>query len=237
MMRLIKKILKVFGGLLLVGLFTFGILYIIYNEPLPKGETGPTADALAHKMLRALNHEAYQNTRYLEWSFPNGPHDYKWDKIRNRVEVTWDGHTIDLNLNDIARSEVNHENGELTAKEARELYHTAWDYFNNDSFWLVAPFKVFDTGTQRSIVILEDGSEALLVTYTQGGSTPGDSYLWQLNANGFPESFRMWVKIIPIGGLKATWDDWRVTTSGTFLPTTHEIGPFTLSMGDVRAYN
>ncbi|MGS0527908.1 hypothetical protein ACU8V7_24695 [Zobellia nedashkovskayae] len=96
-------------------------------------------------------------------------------------------------------------------------------FFNNDSFWLVAPFKVFDSGTQRSLVTLEDGSNALMITYSSGGSTPGDSYLWHLGPNGLPESYQMWVSIIPIGGLKATWDDWKIMESGAFLPTSHKL--------------
>ena len=96
---------------------------------------------------------------------------------------------------------------------------------------------MFDSGTTRSIVTLENGSEALLVTYKSGGTTPGDSYLWELQENGFPISFKMWVKIIPIGGLKATWNDWQVMENGVFLPVSHKIGPVTLDMGEVRAYN
>ena len=33
-----------------------------------------------------------------------------------------------------------------------DFIKTATDYFNNDSFWLVAPFKVYDNGVKRSIV-------------------------------------------------------------------------------------
>ena len=102
---------------------------------------------------------------------------------------------------------------------------------------MVAPFKVFDKGTSRSIVTLEDGSEGLLVSYASGGTTPGDSYLWKLQANGFPESYQMWVGIIPIGGMEATWEDWQIMDSGCFLPTSHKLGPVTLFMGNVKAYN
>jgi hypothetical protein len=84
---------------------------------------------------------------------------------------------------------------------------------------------------------LKDGTQALLVTYTSGGDTPGDSYLWKLQPNGFPISFKMWVSIIPIGGIEASWDEWQVTESGAFLPARHSIGPITLDMGDVRGYN
>ena len=87
------------------------------------------------------------------------------------------------------------------------------------------------------IVPLEDGLSGLLVTYASGGSTPGDSYLWILQPNGFPKSYKMWVKIIPIGGVEATWDDWAIMESGVYLPKTHKLGPLELSMGDVRGYN
>lgn len=232
-----KKLLKIFGILIILGVVAFGILYVIYNKALPEGQAGPKADALAQKMLNSVNNEAYQSTRFIEWSFLGGSHNYKWDKVRGHVEVKWDDYTADLNLYDTSSSIVTKKNTNLTAKESRDLWHTAWGYFNNDSFWLVAPFKVFDKGTERSIVTLEDGSEGLLVTYTGGGSTPGDSYLWKLNSNGFPESYQMWVKVIPIGGIEATWDDWQVMESGVFLPTKHEFGPFTIEMGKVRAYN
>lgn len=236
-MKLFKKILKIFGVLITLGLVAFGILYAVYNKALPEARSGLKADALAQKMLNAVNNEAYQSTRFIEWSFIGGSHNYKWDKVRGHVKVKWDDISVDLNLYDTAKSSVTKENSSLTAKESRDIWNTAWGYFNNDSFWLVAPFKVFDEGTERSIVKLEDGTERLLVTYTGGGSTPGDSYLWKLNSNGFPESYQMWVKVIPFGGLEATWDDWQVMESGVFLPTKHKFGPMTLDMGKVRAYN
>lgn len=232
-----KKILKFIGlgiGLLIVAGLVFGIAL---NEPLPKGTAGPEADELAQKMLNALNHEAYQNTRYLEWSYQAGKNQYTWDKAMGRCTVKWDDHTVDLNLVKPEKSRVR-INGELLRDgDKNELIEKALAFFNNDSFWLVAPYKVFDEGTTRSLVDLEDGTQGLLVTYTTGGTTPGDSYLWQLNPDGFPNSFKMWVKIIPVGGLQASWDDWMVTASGAFLPKSHKLGPITLSMGAVKGYN
>jgi hypothetical protein len=61
--------------------------------------------------------------------------------------------------------------------------------------------------------------------------------LWKLQPNGFPISYQMWVKIIPIGGLEATWDEWKVMENGLYLPSSHNIGPVPLDMGEVRAYN
>lgn len=235
-MRLLKKLSKILGAIVLLTILSLGILYFIYNKPLPQGTESSKADALAHKMMKAIHADAYSNTRFLEWSFSGGAHTYKWDKTNGIVKVTWKSNIVTLHLSNPNKSKVIVENKEINASERIALIEKATSYFNNDSFWLVAPFKVFDKGTKRSIVTLENGEEALLVSYSLVGTTPGDSYLWKLDANGFPESYRMWVKIIPIGGLEASWEEWKKMENGIFLPTKHKIGPFTLDMGNIRAY-
>jgi hypothetical protein len=122
--------------------------------------------------------------------------------------------------------------------ENSDILKKATTFYNNDSFWLVAPYKIFDTGTERRLVNYK-GKDALLITYTFGGSTPGDSYLWILDKNNVPTSFKMWTKIIPIGGISATWSDWKNTESGIKLPTTHTLSLFGLeiSLGNVTSIN
>ncbi|MEO1012431.1 MAG: hypothetical protein AAFX53_14080, partial [Bacteroidota bacterium] len=232
-----KKLLKI-GGVLL-GLLLLGLLVFLWarHEPLPEGKTGPEADALAQKMLKALNFEAYRQTRYLEWSYRNGKNQYLWDKDLGHVTVRWDDIRVDLNLNDPAKSSVTKNGKQMDQAQKEKEVSAALKNFNNDSFWLVAPFKVFDSGTTRSIVSLGNGEKGLLVTYASGGTTPGDSYLWLLNEDGFPNAYKMWVNIIPIGGVMASWDDWMVVDSGAFLPKSHQLGPLTLNMGDVKGYN
>lgn len=231
-----KKILKVLAGVLIFALFTLTAFYLIYNKPLPVGTAGSEAEALAAKMLAAVNYPAYENTRFLEWTFAGGAHHYKWDKERKNVEVRWDAIVVKLNLNSYSKSEVTKKGTALQGNDKKKAISKAVSFFNNDSFWLVAPFKVFDSGTERRIVTGKDGKKQLLVTYTSGGSTPGDSYLWKLGANGFPESFQMWVKIIPVGGLEVSWEDWKIMESGVFLPTTHQLGPFSFQMENLKAY-
>ncbi len=236
---MLKKILKIIFIALSVLTLVIVVLFAIYNEPFPESlkDSGPEADEMAMKMQKALRYEDFKNSQFVEWSFQNGNNTYFWDKHRHVVTVKWDNVVVDLDLKRPKQSMVTKNNLEAKETKKDKLIAKATKKFNNDSFWLVAPFKLFDSGTERKLVQLEDGSKGLLVTYTSGGNTPGDSYLWKVNETGFPESYQMWVSIIPIGGVEASWEGWQKMESGTCLPTTHKIGPITLSMGDVKAYN
>jgi len=229
-----KKFLKIIGAIIILIIGFLVVYYFINNEELPKGEKGKEADALAIKMFNAINHEAFENTETLEWSFRN-THFYKWHKQEHKVAISWDEHKVILNTKDNSKSEVFFDNKKVDDKE---VLQKAIDFFNNDSFWLIAPFKIFDAGTERRLVKYE-GKDALLITYTSGGSTPGDSYLWILDKNYFPISYKMWTSIIPIGGVTASWSDWKTTEAGIKLPTKHTLSLFgmEIGMGNVKAYN
>jgi len=231
-----KKILKIIAGIVifftLPTLLLFGFVYFKYDEDVPQSTKGAQAEQLATKMLDALDHDAYKNTSYIEWTFKKR-HHFKWNKAKNTCEVYWKDYKVALDLNSPSASQVFQNEQKIEGKEAQELIEKAQSYFNNDSFWVVAPYKVFDSGTERSVVTLEDGAEALLVTYTFGGTTPGDSYLWHLDDSGRPKSFQMWVDILPIGGLEASWTDWSTTDSGAHLPTFHKFLIFGIEITDL----
>ena len=233
----LKKVLKIIGGVIvfftLPSLLFFGFMYLKYNEDLPTGQQGIEADQLATKMLSALNEDAYVNTDYLEWTF-KGRHHYKWYKSDNTCEVYWDDFTVILDLDNHNNSKVFVLEQEYNGIEKQDYMDKAESYFNNDSFWLVAPYKVFDNDTERRLVKTEDQKDALLVTYNSGGTTPGDSYLWHLDADGKPTSFQMWVDILPIDGLEATWENWVTTETGAQLPTFHKLLILGIDMGDVK---
>jgi hypothetical protein len=36
-----------------------------------------------------------------------------------------------------------------------------------------------------------------------------NSYVWFVDQNYMPKAWRMWVSIIPVGGLETTWEDWK----------------------------
>ena len=222
-----KKILKIIGLLITVTMVAIILYCFAKNESLPSGTPGKEADELAEKMMLSINKKAFDNTEILKWSF-KGKHHYEWKKQEGLVNVSWENASVTVNLNDYSKS----------IGESPKLIETAIKFFNNDSFWLIAPYKVFDQGVERSIVKI-DGKDALLVKYTSGGTTPGDSYLWILDENYTPVYFKMWTQIIPIGGISATWNDLITTDSGIKLPKSHTLSIFgyKINMGEVKAYN
>jgi hypothetical protein len=214
-----KKVFKIIGSILLVFLIaTAGFLYYI-SQPLPQGQSGPKAEELTDKIQKAINQKAWDSTTAIAFTFA-GKHHYLWDKKRNLVQAKWDDKKVLYNTQTLAG--VAYKNDQkLTGSDKTAAIKKANDYFNNDSFWLIAPFKLRDTGTSRSIVV-QDNQEALMVTYASGGSTPGDSYLWFLDDNYKPKAWRMWVSIIPVGGLETSWEDWKTVQNNLKIATTHK---------------
>lgn len=235
-----KKIFKIISGVILFftlpSLLLFGFMYFKYNEDLPHGNPGKEADILAHKMLETLDFEAYKNTKYIEWTFKNRRH-YELDKVNNICEVHWKANKVILDLNDISRSKLFIHGFKNESDMAKELFSKALEYYNNDSFWVLAPYKIFDAGTERKLVKINGHEDALLVTYNSGGSTPGDSYLWLLDENYKPKAFKMWTSLLPIDGIEASWSDWTTTESGAQLPTFHKLLFLGLEISDLKGTN
>jgi hypothetical protein len=231
---LAKAIAKWIGIVLLIIIVLLAGAYFYLNEPLPSGINSTEADLLANRMLAAVHEKEWQNTPIVTWTSP-GHQVYVWDKKRNLVAVSWSRNWVLLNLSDWPKGKAFVENREQTGNELDVLRGKAWAYFCNDSYWLIAPTKVFDEGVERRTVAQPDGSQALLVTYRSGGVTPGDSYLWFLDWNGLPTKYKMWVSIIPIGGVEATWEGWVKLKTGALVPSKHQLGPLALRITDIKA--
>ena len=230
MKRLKKIVLRI--AMALIGLLIVVTVAVkIASEPLPEVVSGDSADILALQMLKSLNQDAYLSTGVIDFSFSG--HHYAWNKAENIVEVRWASHRVLLELDDLSSSVVYNDQAQIL-EERPDLIDQAAAYFYNDSYWLVAPFKVFDPGVERRLVLLEDENDALLVTHSSGGVTPGDSYLWLLDENARPIAFKMWVSVLPIGGLKVTWEDYVQTETGAYFATRHQMGPLTIRIRDLK---
>ena len=197
-----KKLLR-FILILLVGLFILmGSTIYFLHENVPIGTPGSEADLLAVKMEEAINKPAWNNIRWVSWTFP-GEKVYVWDKYRQFLLVEWGGKRVIMNLKN-KEGKAWQENQAVSGNTAAKFIKTAWENFCNDSFWFIAPTKAFDKGVKREMVIMPSGEKALKVIFQDGGVTPGDTYLWEFDQKtNLPASYKMWVKIIPIGGIKS----------------------------------
>lgn len=227
----VTKIALVAVGVLVAAAVITGL---ILHEPRPEGRGGEDADALARRLLAAVDADAWERTGAIRWDFA-GRHEHLWDKSRNYARVRWDDTEVLLRLHDqsgIARVGGQTVGGERGAK-LREEAHAHWV---NDAFWLNPVVKLFDEGTSRTLVALEEerADEGLLLTYASGGLTPGDAYLWIPGPDGLPTAWKMWVSIIPIGGVRCTWEGWTTLATGAKVSTRHDCGAFTLELGDVE---
>ena len=223
-----KKVLLAIVAILIL-LLVVG--YFIANEKLPEGDRYEEADALAKKMLLAVNDSAWQETGAVSWTFM-GSHDHLWDRHRHLARVQWKSYEALVDLNKI--DGVVYKDGEaLEGKKADKMIRRAWKYWVNDSFWLNPVSKAFDDGVQRSLVDFKDGRTGLRVSYSSGGNTPGDTYVWFLDENALPTSWKMWVSIIPIGGLEVPWNSWITTETGVVICNIHDAA-VDLELGEVK---
>lgn len=229
-----KKILiAVLVVVLVLAAGLFGYVKI-NSKPLPSGEVGVRAEALANEMLVAINHKAWQETGAVRWNF-GGRQQHLWDRERHFAKVEWDDISVLINLS--TQQGIVYQGGQPLAQGQEEYLEQAWSHWANDSFWLNPISKVFDDGTTRQFVTMEDGLRGLLITYASGGTTPGDSYLWVVDNTGLPVRFDMWVSIIPMGGAEASWEDWTTLKTGVKVAQKHDLGLFELQLTDIKAAN
>ena len=229
------KIVKILLVIILIVIMAGFIAVKYFSEDKPKGKTGSEADKVAEKMLQKLNKQAYDQINYINFEFFGGGHKYIWDKASNNAVISWGENKVVLNLD--SQKSVVYKNGEvIDGDEAEKMKQKAWSYWCNDSFWLVAPYKVFDPGTKRSLVDVEEGAYGLMIDYVSGGVTPGDSYLWILDENYQPTGFKMWTQIIPVKGMYVDWKIWE-DYNGAKLCLSHTMAGKLRSLQNVKVGN
>ncbi len=227
-MTKVLKLVKIIGIALASLALIIIIVGFLISEKLPDGQQSEEADLLAKAILKELNYDAFKKTNRIIWTFA-GIHDYDWHKNENYVIVSTKDYKLKLDLQNYQNSQV------ISPKDANkeDLIASSIKKFNNDSFWLVAPYKLMEEQVERKIVNV-DNEKHLLVTYTSGGSTPGDSYLWKIDSNNRPTAFKMWVSIIPIGGIEAKWMNWKTTSTGAILSTQKKVFGIPVNISNLK---
>lgn len=233
-MSRVKKTLKVLGLGIVLLVLVFAVTAFVIHEPRPQGIEDPNADKLAVAMLKATGAAKWKATGAVRWTFA-GKNAHLWDRKKHRVEVKWGDFRVLLRCFERTGRAWKAGN-ELTGAELDQALDGAHKRWINDSFWLNPIPKLYDSGVTRTVVTTE-GKVGLFMEFGRGGRTPGDAYLWHIGEQGLPESWQMWVKIIPVGGLKVTWSDWKTLATGAKIATRHEMGPVTIAITDLEGAN
>ncbi|MBX2802378.1 MAG: hypothetical protein KTR31_32160 [Myxococcales bacterium] len=229
-----RTILRLAAGLgatllLLVALGATAAVALGKSRP-DTGHTGPKAEALADKLGDAVNLDAWEQTGAIRWTFLGG-HAHLWDRQRGLSRVRWGKNEV-LQRTDqrVGRAWVRGE--EVHGEKRAKLVERAYAFFVNDSFWLQPLANLRDDDVTLSVVALDD-QEALLVEYGSGGVTPGDAYAWLLDETGRPTHWRIWAQILPLKGLKASWEGWTTLPTGALISTKHRSLGVRFGPGDV----
>ncbi len=203
------------------------------DKAITEKDTGPRADSLAQRIMTATNYDAWQQTAVVGWTFA-GKNKHIWDRQRKYSRVEW-SNTVVLFDHTTKQGKAWKNGKAVEGEELTGLIEKAWGMWANDSFWLNPFEKLYDEGTERAYVRTEDGKDALLITYTTGGNTPGDSYLWITDETGLPIAVRMWVSIIPIKGIGFSWENWKTLDTGAKVAGLHSLGILDLKLTGIKA--
>jgi hypothetical protein len=193
---------------------------LLLRHGRPAGVAGPAADELARALERSVDRAAWDRTLAVRFSL-GGRYQHLWDRRRGLARVHRDDTEV---LLDLGKRDGRAFRGgrELQGQERERLVARAYAAWVNDTFWLNPLGKLFDDGVER-LLVEEGGGQALLVQYRSGGLTPGDAYLWLPGEGGRPRAWRLWVSVIPIGGVEASWEGWTRLPTGAWIATRHRM--------------
>jgi hypothetical protein len=158
----------------------------LYNPPAPgfdHAHSDPAAVELADSVMAAMGgRKNWDKTRFISWNF-FGRRNLVWDKAEGRVRIeSLPDSTIYLvNINTL-EGRVLIKGRELTEPDSlQKMLEHAKSIWINDSYWLVMPFKLKDTGVTLKY-LGEDTtatglkSNVIELTFKNVGVTPENKY-------------------------------------------------------------
>ncbi len=180
-----------------------------------------TAIGLADTVMENMGgREAWDKTRFLTWKF-FGRRFHVWDKHTGDIRVegverdSGEPYVILMNLH--TKSGRAWRGGqELDGEELAEMIDHGEAAWINDSYWLVMPYKLKDSGvtlTQVGPGELEDGrsGEVLQLTFHDVGRTPENKYhVWIAEDTGLVEQWAFFADAADEEARFITpWADWK----------------------------
>ena len=155
-------------------------------EGFDQAGSDPKAVALADRAMRAMGgYDAWTNTRYLAWSFFGGQYQI-WDKQTGDFHWEKDSLVANYNLN-TKQGHMYRLGQDVSATPAgQELLGKLTPIWNNNSWWLLMPFKLKDSGVTLKYqgpakTMAGQPAEAIQLTFKNVGTTPNNRYEVLLN--------------------------------------------------------
>lgn len=152
------------------------------------------ADSVASRLVAAHGANALASAPYLRFNFgletPDGAQVFGrhfWDRSDGQARVEWDQgpDSSYVAMIDVRNVEDDDPEGRaflngtaLEGERAEAARREAYGRFINDTYWLLAPVKVFDPGVHRQYVADSSTAEhdVIHLTFGEVGLTPGDEY-------------------------------------------------------------
>lgn len=156
------------------------------NPPAPGFDiehSDPAAVELADSVMAAMGgRDNWDKTRFISWNF-FGRRNLVWDKQQGdvRIESLPDSTVYLVNINDL-KGRVRVKDQELTEPDSlKKMLEKAKSIWINDSYWLVMPFKLKDTGVTlkylgEDTILTGEKCNVLELTFNNIGDTPENKY-------------------------------------------------------------
>ncbi|MFK7970302.1 MAG: DUF6503 family protein [Bacteroidia bacterium] len=152
-------------------------------EGFNAAESDPEAIALADSVMKAMGgRRAWDNTRFIRWNF-FGRRQLTWDKVGNKVRIDFKDQDLMISTDlDRTKGWVIKDGAMVgDIKISVDWLKKARDIWINDSYWLVMPFKLKDSGVTLKYLGKDstlDGkmAEVLQLTFNEVGVTPENKY-------------------------------------------------------------
>ncbi len=202
------------------------LLMVLAGVTARAQERDPRADTVGHELIAALGGEgAWEKARQFQFDFVV----IKEGKEVARFSHAWDRYTGDYRVQGVDKAgapyavyfNVNTKAGRalvngvaVEGEEKEKRLEGAYGRFINDTYWLLAPWKVFDPGVHLAY----DGEkpcaggtcDVLKLSFENVGLTPKDVYWLWVTRDG--RRMLQWQYVL--GGAAeppttAEWKDWR----------------------------
>lgn len=138
---------------------------------------------IANEVVNASGGKAaWADTRYLGWNF-FGSREHVWDKNTGDVAIKSLRSPIEIKMNITTKTGKVWLNGQQTIQQdsLNKYLQKGYEWWVNDSYWLVLPFKLQDSGvtlkylgdsqTQEEVI-----ADVLELTFEKVGVTPQNKY-------------------------------------------------------------